>query len=89
MDYELMHEVADYYFDVDEAIDFITTKHEEEAFMDMYYDCFENEEATFDDICMSDEPFLEDALYDFIVEDGERSAEYVEFIGWHEDEPQW
>lgn len=88
MDYELMHEVADYHFNVEDAVDYITAKHEEEAFMDMYYDLFD-EEATFDDICMSDDANFEDALYEFIVEDGERSAEYVEFIGWQPDEPQW
>ena len=78
-------EIADYYFDTDTAIDFITHKRLEEYFLD-YIEA--DEDTTFDDLCTSDDQDIENALYDFIMEDYERSEEYVYFIGWQPQEPQ-
>ena len=80
-------EIADYYYDRDSAIDFITYKEAEDDFLD-YIGV--DEEVTFDDIITHDDEYIENTLYEYIVEDDyERSEEYAYFIGWQPQEPSY
>ena len=85
-DYDF-EEIADYYYDRDSAIDFITHKRLEEYFLD-YIGA--DEEMTFDDIITHDDEYFDTALYEYIVKDDyERSMEYAYFIGWQPQEPEY
>ena len=55
-DYDF-EEIADYYYDRDSAIDFITHKRLEEYFLD-YIEA--DEDTTFDDLCTSDAAWFDD-----------------------------
>lgn len=78
-------ELADYYYDRETAIDYITTMHMEDDFLD-WLCLYEDEVAPFDDIINREE--IDDALYEYIVNDNyERSEDYARFAGWCEQEP--
>ena len=80
-------ELADYYYDRETAIDYITSNKLEDDFLD-WLCLYEDEVAPFDDIINREE--IDDDLYEYIVNDNyERSEDYARFAGWTEQEPDY
>ena len=81
-------ELADYYYDRDMAIYYITDNHLEEDFLDWLFLDEDDADKTFDDIINEERAEIDDALYEYIVNDNyERSEDYARFAGWCEQEP--
>ena len=81
-------ELADYYYDRDVAICYITDNHLEEDFLDWLFLDEDDADKTFDDIINEERAEIDDALYEYIVNDNyERSEDYARFAGWCEQEP--
>ena len=81
-------ELADYYYDRDVAICYITDNHLEEDFLDWLFLDEDDADKTFDDIINEERAEIDDALYEYIVNDNyERSEDYARYAGWCEQEP--
>ena len=81
-------ELADYYYDRDMAIYYITDNHLEEDFLDWLFFDEDDADKTFDDIINEERAEIDDALYEYIVNDNyERSEDYARYAGWCEQEP--